>query len=175
MGNRTSSLEESLLDDTNFDLEEINRLKTRFQKLDADSSGCIERDEFMTIPGISSNPLASRIIEVLDLDNSGDIDFQEFITGLSIFSGKANDEEKHKFAFKIYDIDKDGYISNGELFIVLKIMVGDNLTDEQLQQLVDRTIMENDKDEDGKLSFQEFQNAIETTKVAESLTLDYNI
>ncbi|KAL6943110.1 Calcineurin subunit B [Hanseniaspora osmophila] len=175
MGNTTSNLDESLLDDTNFDLEEINRLKTRFQKLDADSSGFIERDEFMTIPGISSNPLASRIIEVLDLDNSGDIDFQEFITGLSIFSGKANDEEKHEFAFKIYDIDKDGYISNGELFIVLKIMVGDNLSDEQLQQLVDRTIMENDKDEDGKLSFQEFQNAIKTTKIAESLTLDYNI
>lgn len=31
----------------------------------------------------------------------------------------ANDEEKIKFAFKIYDINNDGYISNGELFKVI--------------------------------------------------------
>ena len=49
-----------------------------------------------------------------------------------------------KFAFDIYDIDKDGYISNGELFTVLKMMVGNNLTDLQLQQLVDRTIIKAD-------------------------------
>ena len=29
-----------------------------------------------------------------------------------------SDEEKLKFAFKIYDINGDGYISNGELFDV---------------------------------------------------------
>lgn len=34
----------------------------------------------------------------------------------------------------MYDIDGDGYISNGELFTVLKMMVGDNLGDVQLQQ-----------------------------------------
>ena len=30
-------------------------------------------------------------------------------------------------AFKVYDIDCDGFISNGELFLVLKMMVGNNL------------------------------------------------
>jgi Ca2+-binding EF-hand superfamily protein len=30
-------------------------------------------------------------------------------------------------AFKVYDIDRDGYISNGELYLVLKQMVGNNL------------------------------------------------
>lgn len=59
-------------------------------------------------------------------------------------------------AFKIYDIDKDGYISNGELFQVLKMMVGNNLKDTQLQQIVDKTIILADKDEDGKISFEEF-------------------
>lgn len=38
-------------------------------------------------------------------------------------------------AFKVYDMDRDGYISNGELFIVLKMMVGNNLKDQQLQQV----------------------------------------
>jgi serine/threonine-protein phosphatase 2B regulatory subunit len=86
-------------------------------------------------------------------------------------------------AFKVYDMDRDGYISNGELYLVLKQMVGNNLKvrwgisivdasawrfpmeaprrwgcaiplimgtadcqDQQLQQIVDKTIMEADKD-----------------------------
>lgn len=56
-------------------------------------------------------------------------------------------------AFKIYDMDRDGYISNGELFQVLKMMVGNNLKDAQLQQIVDKTIIYADKDRDGKISF----------------------
>lgn len=59
-------------------------------------------------------------------------------------------------AFKIYDMDKDGYISNGELFQVLKMMVGNNLKDAQLQQIVDKTIILADLDGDGKISFEEF-------------------
>lgn len=27
----------------------------------------------------------------------------------------------------MYDVDRDGYISNGELYLVLKMMVGNNL------------------------------------------------
>ncbi|AET40869.1 calcineurin regulatory subunit B Ecym_7012 [Eremothecium cymbalariae DBVPG len=175
MGAAPSKLLEDLLDDTNFDRDEIERLRKRFMKLDRDSSGSIDKSEFMSIPGVSSNPLAGRIMEVFDADNSGGIDFQEFISSLSIFSGRSDKEDKLKFAFKIYDIDKDGYISNGELFIVLKIMVGNNLEDDQLQQIVDRTIMENDVDGDGRLSFEEFKNAVETTEVANSLTLQCDI
>ena len=55
-------------------------------------------------------------------------------------------------------MDNDGYISNGELFQVLKMMVGNNLKDTQLQQIVDKTIVYADKDEDGKISFEEFCN-----------------
>lgn len=53
-------------------------------------------------------------------------------------------------------MDKDGYISNGELFQVLKMMVGNNLRDTQLQQIVDKTIIHADTDGDGKISFEEF-------------------
>lgn len=53
-------------------------------------------------------------------------------------------------------MDKDGYISNGELFQVLKMMVGNNLKDTQLQQIVDKTIINADKDGDGRISFEEF-------------------
>ena len=60
-------------------------------------------------------------------------------------------------------MDRDGYISNGELVLVLKMMVGNNLKDGQLQQIVDKTIMEADKDGDGKLSFDEFVQMVSNT------------
>ena len=42
-------------------------------------------------------------------------------------------------------MDNDGFVSNGELFQVLKMMVGNNLKDAQLQQIVDKTILMYDK------------------------------
>ena len=47
--------------------------------------------------------------------------------------------------YRIYDMDNDGFVSNGELFQVLKMMVGNNLKDTQLQQIVDKTIFMYDK------------------------------
>ena len=61
-------------------------------------------------------------------------------------------------AFKVYDMNNDGFISNAELFQTLKLMVGSNLKDSELQQIVDKTILAGDKDGDGKLSFQEFSS-----------------
>jgi Ca2+-binding EF-hand superfamily protein len=112
-----------------------------------------------------------RMIAIFDEDGGGDVDFQEFVSGLSAFSSKGNKEQKLQFAFKVYDIDRDGYISNGELFIVLKMMVGNNLKDQQLQQIVDKTIMEADLDKDGKISFEEFTKMVENTDVSMSMTL----
>ena len=43
---------------------------------------------------------------------------------------------------------------------VMKMMVGDNLTDEQLQQLVDREMRDADLNQDGLLSFEEFMEAV---------------
>lgn len=111
------------------------------------------------------------MIAIFDEDGGGDVDFQEFVTGLSAFSSKGNKEQKLQFAFKVYDIDRDGYISNGELFIVLKMMVGSNLKDQQLQQIVDKTIMEADLDKDGKISFEEFTKMVEGTDISMSMTV----
>ncbi|KAJ3509018.1 hypothetical protein NM208_g15729 [Fusarium decemcellulare] len=171
MGNTTSAVLDNLVQGSNFDRDEVDRLRKRFMKLDKDNSGTIERDEFLSLPQISSNPLATRMIAIFDEDGGGDVDFQEFVTGLSAFSSKGNKEQKLQFAFKVYDIDRDGYISNGELFIVLKMMVGSNLKDQQLQQIVDKTIMEADLDKDGKISFEEFTKMVENTDVSMSMTV----
>jgi len=45
-------------------------------------------------------------------------------------------------------------------FQVLKMMVGKNLNDIQLQQIVDKTIIEGDKNGDGKISYDEFKNMV---------------
>ena len=113
-----------------------------------------------------------RMMAIFDEDGNGTVDFHEFISGLSAFSARGNIEEKLHFAFKVYDIDRDGFISNGELFLVLKMMVGNNLKDVQLQQIVDKTIVEADKDGDGKISFEEFTHMVEATDVSRSMTLD---
>lgn len=172
MGNANSAILDNIASGSNFDRDEVDRLRKRFMKLDKDNSGTIERDEFLALPQVSSNPLATRMIAIFDEDGGGDVDFQEFVSGLSAFSSKGNKEEKLRFAFKVYDIDRDGYISNGELFIVLKMMVGSNLKDQQLQQIVDKTIMEADLDRDGKISFEEFTKMVENTDVSMSMTLD---
>ncbi|KAJ3224263.1 Calcineurin subunit B, partial [Clydaea vesicula] len=140
--------------------------------LDKDGNGSIEKEEFLAVPQIASNPLAQRMIAIFDGDGSGDVDFSEFISGLSAFSAKGNKEEKLKFAFKVYDIDRDGYISNGELFLVLKMMVGNNLRDSQLQQIVDKTMMEADLDLDGKVSFEEFCKMVDNTDITKQMTVE---
>uniref|UniRef100_A0A672LWE9 Calcineurin subunit B type 1-like n=1 Tax=Sinocyclocheilus grahami TaxID=75366 RepID=A0A672LWE9_SINGR len=141
---------------TGFDADEIKRLGKRFKKLDLDNSGSLSVEEFMSLPELQQNPLVQRVIEIFDTDGNGEVDFKEFIEGVSQFSVKGDKEQKLRFAFRIYDMDKDGYISNGELFQVLKMMVGNNLKDTQLQQIVDKTIVNADKDGDGRISFEEF-------------------
>ena len=79
MGQASSHVLDSLMEGTNFDRDEIDRLRKRFMKLDSDGSGTIDKQEFLAIPGILSNPLASRLMDVFDEDGSGTIDFQEFI------------------------------------------------------------------------------------------------
>ncbi|KAG6813189.1 Calcineurin subunit B [Tricholoma furcatifolium] len=163
MGQTHSQFMEDMEKRTNFTQPELERLKKRFMKLDSDGSGSIDRDEFLQIPQIATNPLASRMIAIFDEDGGGTVDFQEFVGGLSAFSSRGGREEKLKFAFKVYDVDRDGFISNGELFLVLKMMVGSNLKDQQLQQIVDKTILEGDTDGDGKLSFEEFAKMVSNT------------
>ncbi|KAM4849831.1 calcineurin subunit B type 2 [Urocitellus parryii] len=166
MGNEASYPKEMC---GHFEPEEIKRLGRSFKKLDFDKSGALSVNEFMSLPELQQNPLVKRVIDIFDTDGNGEVDFTEFIRGTSQFSVKGDEEQKLMFAFRIYDVDKDGYISNGELFQVLKMMVGNNLKDWQLQQLVDKTIIIMDKDGDGKLSFEEFSAVVRDLEVHKKL------
>eukprot|EP00300_Choanocystis_sp_HF-7_P039541 c5865_g1_i1.p1 GENE.c5865_g1_i1~~c5865_g1_i1.p1 ORF type:complete len:197 (+),score=60.35 c5865_g1_i1:38-592(+) len=164
MGQAGSSLTaeelEALQLSSSFTTEELQLLARGFRRLDANRDGQLSKEEFLLIPELQMNPLVSRVVDIFDTNNDSLVSFEEFITGLSMFAVKGNEKRKLEFAFKVYDMDADGFISNGELFQVLKMMVGTNLNDVQLQQIVDKTIMEADRDGDGKISFPEFEAAI---------------
>lgn len=83
-----------------------------------DNSGALSVEEFMSIAELQQNPLVQRVIDIFDADGNGEVDFKEFIQGVSQFSVKGDKLSKLRFAFRIYDMDNDEYISNGELFQV---------------------------------------------------------
>jgi len=165
---------EDMIRESNFTESELKRLHRRFKRLDTDGSGTLTIDEFVSVPELAVNPLLERVLQIFDQDKDNEIQFYEFIKALSIFSERSSKEEKIKFAFKVYDIDGDDFISNGELFQVLKMMVGNNLTEEQLQQIVDKTILEGDKDKDGKISYTEFKNMIPNIdEIEDKMTISF--
>jgi len=166
---------EQLQESTNFSEEELQKLYRKFRKIDTDGSGTLSKQEFMDIKELQGNPLLERVIDVFDENRDGEVQFTEFISSLAVFSQHGNDDAKLRFAFQIYDIDRDGFISNGELFTVLKKMVGNNLTPEQLQQIVDKTIIEADKDKDGKISYDEFVQMIADREgITQKLSIDFS-
>ena len=55
-------------------------------------------------------------------------------------------------------------------FQVLKMMVGKNLSEGQLQQIVDKTIVYLDKDQDGKISFEEFKLLVDKKGAVADIT-----
>merc|ERR1719195_2573220 len=140
-----------------FSSAEIRTLKKRFKKLDLNGDKALSKDELLQIEGLQQNPLVERVIAIMDVDKNEEVDWVEFLRALYLFT-KDDVEEKLKFVFKLYDVDNDDYISNKDLYTILKIMVGDNLDKVSLQQLVDRTIHQADKDKDGKLSMEEFKD-----------------
>jgi len=152
---------------------QILRLHRRFKKLDKDGSGTISKEEFNAIPALAANPLLERVLCVFDTDGDGNVDFKEFVRALAIFSNESEKREKLRFTFKMYDIDGDGKISNKDLFQTLQVMVGTNLTEVQLQQIVDKTFIETDLDRDGFISFAEFEKIVLAGDYGDKLTLQF--
>ena len=102
-----------------FTPDEVARLHKRFRKLDKDSSDTLCVEEFLALPELKENPLVQRVVQVFDADNNGEVNFSEFVSGLAMFTTKNVDKlKKLKFLFNIYDLDRDGLISNSELFQV---------------------------------------------------------
>ncbi|KAJ3326080.1 Calcineurin subunit B type 2 [Gonapodya sp. JEL0774] len=180
MGNRPSTLlPEEIEEMQNAALadlteEEINRLYARFCQLDKSRSGAISTEEFFHIPELAMNPLAPRIVSVFDEDGRGEVNFRQFVKNLSIFSPKAKREVKLRFAFEVYDLNGDGFIDPAELYSTMRVMVGSSMTDLQLRQIVDKTLLDADVvDKDGKISFEEFKRSLAFSNVEGRLVAEW--
>lgn len=170
MGANTSALLseeiEEIARESNLSQSEIKRLYKRFQKLDRNQSGTLEADELMMIPELAMNPLVPRIVAIFD-----SVNFRQFVSYLSVFGLNGTAEAKTDFAFRIYDVDGDGYVSERDLETVLKMMVGDNIEEDSLQRVVKKVFDDADKDRNGLISREEFGSAVDVADIANRLTI----
>merc|ERR1712070_205180 len=145
---------------TPFDAAEIRRMYKRFGRLDRGGTGTITTEEFLQIPELSGNPLAEHILNTLDADRNRTVNFEEFVKVLSAFN-EQDPGKKLQYIFSVYDQDNDGYLSHSEILSVLKMVMGRDQTEEDLSNIVSKTINSVDADGDGKVSFMEFQQLLD--------------
>lgn len=187
MGNHSSLMLQDaeiaeIQEETGFTCSQIERLYSRFTSLDKSDSGSLSREDFLRIPELAINPLGDRIVHAFFMDDSEDqVNFRQFMRILACFRPIKKHKNnllntrihKLRFAFKMYDLDGDDLISRGELLSVLHMMVGVNISDDQLNSIAERTIMEADKNGDRMISFDEFCEALQRTEVEEKMSIRF--
>uniref|UniRef100_A0A8C5R5B9 Calcineurin like EF-hand protein 1 n=1 Tax=Leptobrachium leishanense TaxID=445787 RepID=A0A8C5R5B9_9ANUR len=167
---------------------QITRLYSRFTSLDKGENGTLSREDFQRIPELAINPLGDRIINAFFIEGEDQVNFRGFMRTLAHFR-PIEDNEKSKdvsnseplnsrnnkllFAFRLYDLDKDDKISRDELLQVLRMMVGVNISDDQLGSIADRTIQEADQDGDSAISFSEFVKVLEKVDVEQKMSIRF--
>ncbi|CAI5451781.1 unnamed protein product [Caenorhabditis angaria] len=176
---------EEIMSETEFNRNQIVRLYSRFLSLDKKGQGYLARDDFLNVPELAVNPLGDRIVDAfftLANDNEEQqLNFRQFVKILAHFQpisrSKRNvlnsRKDKLLFAFKMYDLNKNDYITREEFKVILNSMVGANITSDQLDKIADRTIEEADADRDGKISFDEFCRAMEKTDIEEKMSIRF--
>ncbi|XP_054856017.1 calcineurin B homologous protein 2-like [Eublepharis macularius] len=171
---------EAITTETGFSQANISRLYQRFQALDKDEKGYLSKNDLQGIGELAVNPIGDRIINAFFQDGRETTDFRTFVHVLAHFrpvEGTVGSENinsrlsKLKFAFQLYDQDKDGKISRAELLQVLRMMIGIQVTDEQLESITDRTIQEADRDGDDAISFEEFSKSVEKLNIEQKMSL----
>ncbi|GMT06170.1 hypothetical protein PENTCL1PPCAC_28344 [Pristionchus entomophagus] len=175
---------EEISRETEFNRNQIVRLYSRFLSLDKKGQGFLEREDLMNVPELAVNPLGDRIVDAFfTLAGKDDkhLNFRQFVQVLAYFQpidkskkNQLNDRSKKlKFAFMMYDLNRNGYITREEFKVILNSMVGANITADQLDKIADRTIEEADADQDGKISFDEFCKAMEKTDIEDKMSIRF--
>lgn len=101
-----------------------------------------------------------KMIADIDKDGSGTIDFEEFLQMMTAKMGERDSREEIMKAFKLFDDDNTGFITLKNLKRVAKEL-GENLTDEELQEMID----EADRNGDGQIDEEEFYRIMKKTSL----------
>jgi len=177
---------QGIQEETGFTANQIERLFSRFSSLDKQGKGFLSREDFLRIPELAINPLGDRIVHAFFQESQkiedDQVDFKDFVRVLAHFRPIKKDKvestlnsrmEKLHFAFRMYDLDGDDKISKEELLAVLTMMVGANISSEQLVSIAERTIMEADADKDDLISFEEFVEVLDKTDVEQKMSIRF--
>jgi len=135
------------------------KIQEHFNRLDKNNDGSLDIDELTTLLvglGFSRSEAeqdAKNIMEDADTDRSGSIEFKEFA---QIWQRKllTVNENYIDAVFKVLDDDNNGTIEANELAKVL------GMEGKQNEDEIKSYISEVDTDNDGKLSYEEFKNAM---------------
>ncbi|XP_051814034.1 calcineurin B homologous protein 2 [Acanthochromis polyacanthus] len=195
MGSSSSSTEripdaQELMQETGFSAAHLVRLYERFEFLDKDDRGELRLDDFEAVSELAMNPIGDRIIGAFFSPGRETVDFPSFVRILAHFrptdtnrtrNGRngaqpepANSRtSKLKFAFQLYDQDRDGKVSREELLQVLRMMLEMQVTEEQLQSIAERAIQEADLDRDDAISFDEFKKSLEKVDIEHKMSVRF--
>lgn len=138
--------------------EEIKKLKEEFDKIDVNKDGEISKNELIKClevlyPSQEAIYRANQIFKEIDFNNDGTINFSEFLT-VNIQKEKLLNEETLDNAFKMFDIDGNGYITIDELKKTMPLEITSKSGWKEL-------VSEVDKDGDYQISFKEFKEMME--------------
>ena len=133
--------------ETDFKTKEIKKCHKKFGALDKDKKGYVSITDIVSIPEIENNPLRYHIAQYMSNDNENEaISFEAFIKVIDYFKNNKT-EQQYKFIYDLFDFDKDGKISNEDMLINFKLLLGNSLNEEQIIEIVDKTISEYSSDQ----------------------------
>ncbi|XP_051255689.1 calcineurin B homologous protein 2 isoform X1 [Dicentrarchus labrax] len=200
MGSSNSSVNnipnaQELMQETGFSAAHILRLHERFEFLDKHKCGQLrlvdrptnQPQDFGAVQELALNPIGDSIISAFFSPGQETVDFASFVRILAHFRPTDRNQSrdgaqqepanssirKLKFAFQMYDQDRDGKISRAELLQVLRAMLGIQVTEEQLQSIAERAIQEADLDRDDAISFDEFRKSLEKVDIDHKMSIRF--
>ncbi|XP_019931478.1 calcium and integrin-binding protein 1 [Aedes albopictus] len=172
MGQVKSQFSEEELQDyedlTYFTKKEILFAHKKFKALAPEKVGHnknarLSMNKILQYPELRVNPFGDRICKVFSSSNNGEISFEDFLDMMSVFSDAAPKSVKAEHAFRIFDFDGDDMIGKNDLKQVIQRLTGYNnaLNESDIDQLITNILEEADLDDDGALSFAEFEHIID--------------
>lgn len=135
--------------------DQIADFRDTFALFDTDGDGSITTKEFGTVLRcLSLNPTENELksmIKELDPDNTGNVDFPGMLTVISRKLAVRDSEAEILEAFRVFDQDGNGFITEAQLREVLTSL-GEKLSDEE----IDTMHREVDVERDSVIPYEQF-------------------